>query len=418
MITVFEQAIGKHQRLYKRRLLQKEIAAKMGVSPSYVSVVLGGGEKCPEAWLDDLANCLFPNHPHERRAFKQDILDSNATRDLDPGSARFRVRILSYGSLKEEELTEEISLGGISNLHGPAGFLVDCFARMVNFTGQEDLVASVCRQSLGDILGFNFSAGKDVLLSHLAAGNLINKRYFFCTPVSLGIGALLFLGGIPAKDRAPIVKRIRESFFGSPEGTEQLQIQCMEHEVGHKYLKMLPSSPPIDTSIIKTLSISECCRALQKALRSDLSKIPTLVVDELTCYLTLKRLGRESALLFDSETDVPRFYFGFSVSRADRDLRKELDRGSDLYLQSDVTYIIKRYTQMYWELVAFAESLQEFSGPSWVSKSPHAWAQRVCGITPKTVPSALISPSWLPILAAVRKALPKIDPEVSSVANA
>ncbi len=395
------------------RLREKDIADALHVSTTTISQIFQGRKPCPERHAREMADLFFTNEA-EKLAFldqvsrhNEEVRKRNRQLTLDSGPTPIRLRILSYGHLKEEELLQPVPPLGNLGLSGPTGFLVDCFTRMIRFTGREDLVSTPERVGLRTILSSTPEEG-DVVLSHLAALNMINTSHFFCTPISIGIGGLLYLEGILPKKRVAIVRDTRRSFFESPDSiARKLQPICMKDEIGHYFIRTMPGYADPLTSI-EDLTVEECCKALRgTAKQFQDRKVPVLLTDELTCYLTLRRKGmdKNSALLFDATSAVPRFYFGFSVPRSNREIRKELDRGSELYLQSDARYIAERYLSMYLDLVEFAKRLMEFSGPSWLARKPRVWAKLVCGISPAVMPSSLISPAWVPILDHVRKAI-------------
>lgn len=412
--ALFRDTLRKVKNKDGRCWLQSEVAAATSISPAYVSRIFLGKTACSQEHAIAFARFFYPDHEAQQKSFLRAVEESNHGLLL-PQPPSLKVQMLTYGHLKDEELKQPVTA---SHLSGPGGFLIDCMDRLVQFTGQGELKSHVERVGLFDL--FSGKNTGDVVLSHLAALNMINSAYFICTPVSIGIGGLMYLGNLPHDDRKhddrkQAVQALRSSFSkaqSTPTGKFTPRYVYMEKEIGSYFVGTLPDGlrqKSKQKSPIVDLTVAQCCKALMSATDPrHSSTVPLLLADELTCYLTLQKLGNQAALLYGADAPLPRFYFGFSVARANRDLRKDLERTSELYLQSDAPYVITRYAEMYRELVDFAKRLKDFSGNTWLAMDPPVWAKRICGIEPNSTSSALISRAWRPIIDEVKK---KIETE-------
>jgi hypothetical protein len=399
--TVYWEALQKVHAT--RRLSVRQIAAKCGISPGYASRIFAGKVQCPERILRKIAALLFDS-AEEQKNFINLGLEQNDWLRL---GHRFSVRLAAYGFLEKQHFKDTVTLSGKSGMSGPSGFLVDCFARLMHFMGQEGLEQPLKRVGLRQLISQSSRPNGEVVLSHLAALNVIRTSHFFCTPISIGVSGVMLLRNLQENQRKSFVKQIRDALSaGSTAVFEQLYPICMENEVGHYYARSLfESSPRISTSI-EDFTIDGCCRALEVAAEtSRQGRVPVLIADELTCYLVLKELQPDAALLFGEDLSVPRFYFAFSVSRADQELTKELGRASELYLRTDSHFIVERYRRMYFELLHFAEGLHDCVGKTWLAKKAKQklWVDQVCGIHPTATDSMLISKAWVPILASLER---------------
>jgi hypothetical protein len=396
--TVYWRALEEAQRT--RSISIRKIAAKIDRSPSYLSRIFAGKIPCDEKMARQIAGELF-DEAGQQDVFVNAALGENERLQV---GRRFSVSLVSYGFLTPEDARRKVVLSGKSHMTGPSGFLIDCIGRLMHMMGQDGLERELSRVPLSKLISGAGRPNGEVVLSHLAALNMVATSQFFCTPISVGVSGVLFLGHLKdGNARQLLVKEVRESLrHHNRKHLDQLQLICMEREVGHYFARSLfPMSERQVSPEIEELTPENCRRALESA-SSRLGRIPVLIADELTCYHVLDQLSDDAALLFGPNTEVPRFYFGFSTSRSDYELRKDLDRVTELYLKSDVHFIVERYCEMHRQLVTFAAGLRDCFGEGWTPEQCLQWADQVCGIDEYATDSTFISNAWRRILNHVQ----------------
>lgn len=246
-----------------------------------------------------------------------------------------------------------------------------------------------------------------ILLGNIATIDRLKSVYFFCTPISIGVQGLIRLR---PEDRAN-VSRIRAALSGRDrDWLARIAPIFMQDEIGSHIVRSLLDKHLRRVSCefpVSDLDVKELAHTLIHA-KVDPGRWPTLLVDELTCLLTLKKCNPQGIALAFSDTDTPpRYPFGFSIARESEALIKWCKGAWELYLQTDSDYIVQKFIQTYEDLCKFTDQLADCFGPTYHAQNPRAWAARVLGVDIKGLRSKLINNAWQPIVEQVHARINK-----------
>jgi hypothetical protein len=383
------------QRKTEPFLLSRELATEFGLDPAEFSRFCSGRRRIPLKLAETISNRLCPGNKTRQQELAMRLRNGFAD-DTEDEAGDARVLTLSYGHLLTNELSRPILRSG--SFTGPTGLLIDCFRRFADFAGEKGLQPRE-RITLRGVLTSN--RPNDVSLGNIATISRIRSSYFFCTPMSVGNQGLISTDGKGPAEHA-LISHIRAILLGRAEDQKRTIAPIyMRDEIGSYIVRSLLNNRR-SVAMIDDLSVEEYARTLNSSSVAAHQR-RVLLVDELTCLLTLKQCDpQEVALLYKTPANVPRFPFGFSITRNKASLIKWLEPAWELYLRTDSTYIAERYLVAYRELVSFAKGLRDCEGITDEGKKPEAWASRVMGLETTTVGSMLVSAAWEPIINQVR----------------